>query len=287
MSFLKLFYWTKENKKMKIIDAHLHFCTDAYFDEIARRAQHENNAEHLLEEYRLRGIVHGVVMGNLPVDCTCPAYPSFLSYCVGIDNRTTTLENIKEKLPLIEAHLKSPHCCGIKLYPGYAYFYIYDDRLAPMYELAAKYKKPVAVHTGLTASADALLKYSHPMVMDEAATKFREVTFVMCHFGEPFFVVAAAVMEKNANVVADLSGILEGKIPDFCQFLKKKRYYIEQLKGWLAYLDQYDRFMFGTDWPLANLGDYIRFTKEIIPERHWEQVFCNNAMRIYGIKDEG
>ena len=58
---------------MKIIDAHLHFCTDAYFDEIARRAQHENSAEHLLEEYRLRGIVHGVVMGNLPVDCTCPA----------------------------------------------------------------------------------------------------------------------------------------------------------------------------------------------------------------------
>ena len=109
----------------------------------------------------------------------------------------------------------------------------------------------------------------------------------MCHFGEPFFVDAAAVMEKNANVVADLSGILEGKIPDFCQFLKKKRYYIEQLKGWLAYLDQYDRFMFGTDWPLANLGDYIRFTKEIIPERHWEQVFCNNAMRIYGIKDKG
>ena len=39
---------------MKIIDAHLHFCTDAYFDEIARRAQHENSAEHLLEEYRTR-----------------------------------------------------------------------------------------------------------------------------------------------------------------------------------------------------------------------------------------
>ena len=39
--------------------------------------------------------------------------------------------------------------------------------------------------------------------------------------------------------------------------------------------------MFGTDWPLANLGDYIAFTKEIIPRAHWNQVFFENANRIY------
>jgi predicted TIM-barrel fold metal-dependent hydrolase len=134
---------------------------------------------------------------------------------------------------------------------------------------------------GLTASNSALLKYSHPLVMDEAATKYRQVQFVMCHFGEPWFVDAAAVVEKNPNVMVDLSGILEGKIPDFELFLKKKRYYIEHLKGWLEYLDLYDRFMFGTDWPLANLGDYIAFTKEIIPESEWNKVFFSNANRIY------
>ncbi|MBQ1336150.1 MAG: amidohydrolase, partial [Selenomonadaceae bacterium] len=55
----------------------------------------------------------------------------------------------------------------------------------------------------------------------------------------------------------------------------------EHLKGWLEYLDLYDRFMFGTDWPLANLGDYIAFTKEIIPESEWNKVFFSNANRIY------
>ena len=50
---------------MKIIDAHLHFATDAYFDEIAKAAEHENSADHLLEQYRMRGMVHGIVMGNL------------------------------------------------------------------------------------------------------------------------------------------------------------------------------------------------------------------------------
>ena len=39
--------------------------------------------------------------------------------------------------------------------------------------------------------------------------------------------------------------------------------------------------MFGTDWPLANLEDYITFTKDIIPEKHWDAVFFENAKRIY------
>ena len=268
---------------MKIIDAHLHFGADAYFDQIARAAQHENSAEHLLEQYRARGLVHGIVMGNLPVEDVLPDYPPFLSYCVGLDSRIFDFEHLEAQLPFLERHLQRDCCRGIKLYPGYSSFYIYDDRLAPIYELAVKYRKPVAVHTGLTATDQALLKYSHPLVMDEAATRFRKVQFVMCHFGEPWFTDAAAVIEKNPNVAADLSGLLEGKIPDFEAFLQKKHFYIERLKGWLEYLDSYDRFMFGTDWPLANLGDYIAFTKEIIPEEHWHEVFYENAVRIYGL----
>ena len=68
--------------------------------------------------------------------------------------------------------------------------------------------------------------------MDEAATKFRDVNFVMCHFGEPYFTDAVAVMEKNANVTADLSGMLAGKIQDFELFCTQKKFYIEHLRGW-------------------------------------------------------
>lgn len=32
----------------------------------------------------------------------------------------------------------------------------------------------------------------------------------MCHFGNPWLPDAAAVLEKNAKVFADLSGLLEG-----------------------------------------------------------------------------
>ena len=272
---------------MKIIDAHLHFGRGEYFDTVAWAAGHENTEEALRRDFHASNIVHGIVMGNLPVEETNPNYPDIFHYCVGIggDGVTEIAEGLIEKLlPALEQHLKNERCVGIKLYPGYHYFYIYDDMLAPVYELATQYKKPVAVHTGLTATEKALLKYAHPNVMDEAATKFRQVNFVMCHLGEPYFVDAIAVMEKNPNVTADLSGMLEGKIVDFDRFCARKHFYIEQLRGWLAYLNAYDRLMFGTDWPLANFGDYVAFTKLLIPEEHWDAVFYENAVRIYHLR---
>jgi len=272
---------------VKIIDAHLHFGKEAYFDEIARAAHHENNAAHLLAQYEQHGIEAGIVMGNEPLSDTACRYPDKLYYCVGVHglrlehSTTQAAADIHRRCELLEKHLRRSECVGIKLYPGYDFYYIHDDALAPLYALAAKYEKPVAVHTGLTAMAQARLKYSHPLVMDEAAAKFPKVQFVMCHFGEPWFTDAAAVIEKNPNVAADLSGMLEGKIPDFPAFLKQKHFYISQLRGWMEYLSRYDRFLFGTDWPLANLGDYIAFTKALLPEEEWEKVFYENAKRIY------
>ena len=271
---------------MKIIDAHLHFARGEYFDTVARAAGHENSEEGLRRDYTAVGIVHGIIMGNLPPEELTPDYPALFHYCVGIGGDGVTeiaRGDIEMLLSALEHHLQSARCVGIKLYPGYHYFYIYDDMFAPVYELAARYNKPVAVHTGLTATEKALLKYAHPNVIDEAATKFRNVNFVMCHFGEPYFTDAVAVMEKNPNVTADLSGMLAGKILDFSDFCRRKQFYIEHLRGWLAYLNAYDRLMFGTDWPLANLSDYVAFTKLLIPEEHRTAVFYDNAVRIYGL----
>ena len=269
---------------LEIIDAHLHFARESYFDAIAIAAGHQNNATHLEECYKVLGMVHGIVMGNRSLRVEDHNYPPFLSYCIGLDNSTWSPEDWRRNLMLIEENLQRRECVGIKLYPGYLHFYVSDDSLAPLYKLAAKYNKPVAIHTGLTAMSGAYLKYSHPMVIDEAAAKFSNVQFVMCHLGEPWIADAVAVLSKNPNVAADLSGMLEQKIPDMEQFLKKKKFYIEQLRGWLDYLDDYKRIMFGTDWPLANLSDYIEFVKSFIPKEEWQQVFYKSATDIYKVK---
>ena len=112
----------------------------------------------------------------------------------------------------VEEHLKRDNCCGVKLYPGYNRIWLSDDCYQPIYDLAARYDKPVAIHMGLTAFSRAHLKYCHPLALDEVAADHPKTRFVMCHFGNPFLESAAAVVEKNPNVATDLSGLLEGRV---------------------------------------------------------------------------
>lgn len=269
---------------MRIIDAHLHFCPGyGHFDELAIRAEHENTKEHLKEVYENLGIVGGVVMGNRGMEVENHQYPDFMRYCIGIDRSYMREHKLEEAYDLIEKNLKREECVGIKLYPGYNKLYITDAAYEPVYELAKEYKKPVAVHMGQTAGSNAYLKYSHPLTMDEAAVRHKGVQFVMCHFGNPWLMDAAAVVEKNENVATDLSGFLVGKI-DFPALLKKQRLYLDMVKAWIAYVDCYEKVMFGTDWPLANYGDSIELVKWLIPEEHWEQVFSKSAERVYHLE---
>ena len=266
---------------MKIIDAHLHLVEhDAYFDRIALEAGHENTIEHLKKQYEKLSILGGVVMGNRGLEPERHRYPQWLRYCIGLDRSFLESHHVAEALDQIEYHLRQPQCAGIKLYPGYNPVYITDNIYEPVYELAARYKKPVAVHTGETAGPNALLKYTHPLTLDEAAVRHPDVQFIMCHFGNPWLADAAAVVSKNPNVAADLSGLLEGQF-DVRQLINDRRWYLDTLRAWMCYLD-YSRLMFGTDWPLVNLEQYIQFIEELIPEKHREAVFYGNAARIYG-----
>ena len=41
--------------------------------------------------------------------------------------------------------------------------------------------------------------------------------------------------------------------------------------------------LFPNDTPIVNLGDYIRFIHQLVPEQHREAVFFKNANRVYGL----
>ena len=265
---------------MKIIDAHLHFFDTPNFHRLALAAGHENSAAHLKSVFCENEITHAVVMGNGGISLSEHGYPDFVSFCAGINADQLRPEVYDNTVSLVEEQLRLPMCAGIKLYPGYTHHYVFEPLYEPFFALARKYGKPVAVHTGVTAGTMGILKYSHPLTLDETAFKYPDVSIVMCHFGNPWMTDAAALMAKNKNVSADLSGILEGS-PDIENFAVKYRGYIEYIKTWLQYVNSYDRIMYGTDWPLVNIPSYMAFTKRLIPEEYWEDVFFKSANTIY------
>jgi len=273
---------------MKIVDAHLHlFPTDEeWAEQAAQQVGHHNDWDHLREVYGQLDIVHGVVMGNRSLEVGYHQYPKDLfHYCVGLDS--ALMEGgerpAADLADRVEEHLKREECCGVKLYPGYNKIWLSDPLYQPIYDLAARYDKPVAVHMGLTAHARAHLKYCHPLALDEVAADHRKTRFVMCHFGNPFLESAAAVVEKDPNVATDLSGLLEGRV-DLDRYFQEQAGYAGLLRTWLTAIGCWDKVMYGTDWPIVNLEEYIRFIQRLVPEEHWEKVFFSNAVKIYGLQ---
>ena len=284
---------------MKIIDAHMHYYNKEGFVQVAANAGYENTAACWEKICRDNNIVFSVAMGNTMytssryggvaprmIDLAAPFdeenynQPANMGYCMGVQSELITEANAEATAREFEHYITHEHCLGIKLYPGYESVYVNDRRHWPLFELAAAYNVPVVIHTGDTARPDGLLKYSHPLTVDEAAVNFRNVNFVIAHCGCPWIVVAAEVAAKNANVAIDVSGLLEGKPKPLALFEHQAGFW-RQLHTWLNYMGDYSRVLYGSDWPLVNIPLYIRMISYIIPEEHYEEVFYKNALRIF------
>ncbi len=277
---------------MKIIDAHFHFQSYEGFGRIAREAGHENTATHLEAAFRENNIALGIAMGggrmSPDADAVCPSMPDLagaqlpehIVWCAGLDSSALTKENHARSLACYEAALRHPRCVGLKLYMGYQHIYLNDSRHHDFFDLARSFDVPVVMHGGDTAHAAGRLKYSHPLTVDEAAVQFPGTRFVIAHYGNPWIVDATAVAAKNPNVFCDLSGLAAGHFAA-ADFQKRYKGYLEHIQTWLAYLGDYEKVLYGSDWPLVNLGAYIGIMRGLIPEEEQEKFFCSNALAVF------
>jgi predicted TIM-barrel fold metal-dependent hydrolase len=174
---------------------------------------------------------------------------------------------------------------GIKLYLGYQHFYPADEVCRPVYELALRHNVPVVFHTGdvFVSTGTELLKFAHPLGIDEVATRYPELKIVMAHLGNPWIADCAGVLSKNKNVYADLSGLFvhegakNGPTPRYQAVLR------QQIEHLIAYAGG-ERLLYGSDWPLIGMEQYQRFVESLnLPVEDHERIFGGNASRLFGI----
>ncbi len=276
---------------MKIIDAHIHFSNIQSFHHTAKQLSFvDYSLEGYMKEFHEANVVLSIAMGltetnkigfpdnetvtPMGLDLASPI-PEQIVYCPGINPYDLSQDSIET----LELELQKPNVVGIKIYLGYYPFYAYDEVYEPIYKLAEKYQLPVVFHTGDTYSERGLLKYSHPLTIDEVAVKYRKVTFMMAHFGDPWTLTGAEIIYKNSNVYADLSGLIVGTEKELTKFSEGR--FLDHLRHALEFADSYDKLLFGSDWPLVPVGPYIQFIKNLIPEQHYEDVFYKTALKVF------
>jgi uncharacterized protein len=273
------------------VDTHLHL--SRWWPDIrgtGYRADLDFSVKGLLREMDAAGIGQGILIqvNDAPtVGEGLVEAREFVSQSKGRLRLVSTVDPTKGPEAVAEQIARweeTPELAGIKLFPGYHPFYPHDPRLDPVYEYATRRKLPVLIHTGDTMNPQGLVKFARPVEVDEVAVRFRDVPFVLCHFGNPWVDEAAEVVYKNRNVYADTSGLLaHPSHPLFDRMVELCRKRV--LEGILM-VGSADRILYGSDWPLIDLKVALSLVTSLdLSERDRTAILGGNARRLFGLPD--
>lgn len=261
-----------------IIDCHVHL--NRYEDDDTSTLHDRYRA--LRDEMDQHGVDYALVLSSYLANEHRPGTHEILDV-VGNDPRIGVVAAVSyvnyraADLADLRIMLRNGDIKGLKLYPGYEPFYVHDPRMRVVYELAGEFDVPVMIHTGDTYDPKGKVKYSHPIEVDEVAVDFRDVTFVICHLGNPWITDAMEVIYKNPNVVGDISGFTLGHFEE-----RFERFMLQQVNEVVAFAGDPSKLLFGTDWPIADMGSYIRFVNnlQLSPEEN-DLIFWRNTARLF------
>jgi uncharacterized protein len=278
-----------------MIDAHIHVVAPNLPGVGSLSPVLENPADVLAallrQEMAAAGVTHALAMGSwnaAPGDPLGVAGTLRLAelvpglYAVGVADPTRTEP---EHLKATEAALAAGQVRALKGYLGYLHYGPEDPHYLPYYELAARFGVPFIFHTGDTYSPRAKLRYAHPLLVDDVAVDHPEVRFVLAHLGNPWLIEAAEVVYKNVNVWADLSGLAVGGAATILDEERRDTLHdmVQSVGRAFRYAERPNRFLYGSDWPLAPMAAYRDLLRAAIPEVYHLLVFEENARALFRI----
>lgn len=263
-----------------IIDVHTHL--NNYHEE--RVVSIQDCLDDLHTTMKTNGVACSLVLTSYKVTEHRPSTASVIEatrhmkdifVVAGISYLNYTEKDLRE----LSGYLQEGLVRGLKLYPGYEPFYPYDKRLKVVYDLAIEYDVPVMFHSGDTYAPQGKVRYSHPLHIDDVAVDYPELKIVICHVGNPWIIDCMEVVYKNANVYADISGLVLGEFSD--QFEKYMKAKLEEM---ILFTGNPKKLLFGTDWPICSMSSYIKFMKGLdLSEEKKEMMMWRNAVELFKI----
>jgi len=276
-----------ERLLQRIIDAHMHLSErrDDLLNHFARKNGLRYTLDELLGTMRRDKIVcslllspplqGGVPLPNNEVIRLCRRSEGRLAPAITVE---PTAKEVKAALKLAEENRNEVKAFKVRL--GYVKASAESPVYDRLYDYAESESLPVLFHTGDTAFSTGDLSRSHPLTLDGLANKREELTIVLCHFGNPWFVDVAELIYKHPNVYADISGLTTGGA------------YAERYAEWLArkiseaiyFAGGADKVIFGTDYPVTKQADTLALVRRLeVDESDKEKILWRNAERVFGL----
>ncbi|WP_280434861.1 4-hydroxyphenyl-beta-ketoacyl-CoA hydrolase [Nocardia carnea] len=166
---------------------------------------------------------------------------------------------------------------GFKFHPSMQAFEPNDPAFYPLYEALTEAGVPALFHTGQTGIGAGLpgghgikLRYSDPMLLDDVAADFPDLTLIMAHPSVPWVDSQIAIATHKANVYIDLSGWSPKYFPP--QLIRAANSMLRS------------KVLFGSDFPVIQVDRWMKdfANLEIEPEIR-PLIFKENALRALRI----
>jgi predicted TIM-barrel fold metal-dependent hydrolase len=187
--------------------------------------------------------------------------------------------------------------------PAYMQFYENDERCFPLYEKCIELDVPVLIHSGPVRSRLARLKYVNLFNLDEVAIRYPSLKIIINHLGWYKYEDAVFLMQKHANIYADISwlGSLAGIDEQDRSPVRRSPPVVTYPYFHLLYPLVYclsgvtggrDKLIFGSDWPGSNPVTYINILNNInelmakhnlpeIPEKTIHDILHENWKKVF------
>jgi predicted TIM-barrel fold metal-dependent hydrolase len=166
---------------------------------------------------------------------------------------------------------------GFKFHPSMQAFEPNDHAFYPIYQAISEAGVPALFHTGQTGIGAGLpgghgikLRYSDPMLLDDVAADFPELTIVMAHPAVPWVDAQISIATHKANVYLDLSGWSPKYFPPQLVHAASR-----QLRA---------KVLFGTDYPYIKMDRWRRDLDTLHLDPHLlPLILKQNALRVLGV----
>jgi uncharacterized protein len=180
---------------------------------------------------------------------------------------------VKRARRLVEQH----GVRGFKFHPSLQAFEPNDTRYYPLYGALAELGVPALFHTGQTGIGAGLpggrgikLRYSAPMLLDDVAADFPELTMVLAHPSVPWQDEAISIATHKENVYIDLSGWAPKYFPP--QLVRAANGLLKR------------KVLFGSDYPLITPERWMRDFEQLeIKDEVRPLILKDNAVRMLGL----
>jgi len=173
---------------------------------------------------------------------------------------------------LVEGKIK-----GIKFFPGHDPYYPTDEGCLPYYELCQELDVPVLFHTGENSGDSECAKWNDPKYIVKVAKKYPNLKIIITHYYWPKLDYCYEMTKDVPNIYFELAAMADDEVVEKSGGMEKVK---EILKKTIA--DRPDKVIFGTDWPMCDIGKHIELVKTLGMDKETkENVFSGNATRAY------